>query len=371
MSDTLLFYTKSPKFTWNSPYQPHSEKHLEAKYRAVDEDGRRYTLSDMTSPNPRANLTYEWQGRTPPANGWRYSRETMAKLDAEGRIWYPEDKAKRPRLKRFLDEMQGTLIGNVWTDIDPINSRAAERLGYPTQKPLALLERIIKASSNEGDIVMDCYCGCGTTVTAAHALRRRWVGIDITAVSVGIIKSRLEQSFEDLKGKVAVEGFPKDFESARSLFEADPYLFQAWACTLIDAYPLKKKGADSGIDGWLNFFDLDDTPHRAVVQVKGGKVQVGLIRDFAHVVVREKASLGFFLCMGDVTEPMRKEALKEGYWTSAGGKTYPKLQILTVADLLSHTEFARLPPQDKRSMLGFKAKKQNVAGQQADLFEED
>ena len=236
-----------------------------------------------------------------------------------------------------------------------------ESLGYPTQKPLALLERIIQASSKPGDVVMDCYCGCGTTVTAAQKLGRQWVGIDVTAVAIGIIKSRLENSFPDLKGKVYVDGFPTDLEGARQLFEIDPYRFQVWACTLIDAYPLTKKGADGGIDGWLNFYDLDDTMKRAVVQVKGGKVQVGLIRDFAHVVTREKAAIGFFLCMGDVTGPMRNEALKEGYWTDAGGRDWPKVQILTAADLLSGQARALFPAQDKVSLLGYKAKKQDKA----------
>lgn len=368
VSDTIFFYTKSAKFTWNPVYQAHGEEYRDGKYRHKDADGRVYRLSDMTSPNPRPNLMYEWKGHAFPQNGWRYSQETMAKLDAEGRIWYPDDKAKRPQLKRYLDEMSGTLMGNVWTDIAPINSQAAERLGYPTQKPLTLLERIISASSNEGDVVLDGYCGCGTTVTAAHRLHRRWIGIDVTAVAVGIIKSRLEQTFDDLKGQVTVEGFPRDFESARSLFEIDPYRFQVWACTLIDAFPLTKKGADGGIDGWLNFLDLDDTPHRAVVQVKGGKVQVGLIRDFCHVVAREKAALGFFVCMGDVTKPMRDEAVKQGYWTDAGGRDYPKIQVLSVADLLAHKDRARYPAQDKASLLGYKARAQQRHGQQRDLF---
>ncbi len=368
VSDTIFFYTKSAKFTWNPTYLPLSEKHVASKYRAVDENGRRYTLSDMRSPNPRPNLMYEWKGHQPHANGWAYSKETMAKLDAEGRIWYPDDKAKRPRLKRFLDSQPGTLMGNVWTDIPPINAQAGERLGYPTQKPLALLERIINASSRPGDVVLDCYCGCGTTVTAAHKLGRQWIGIDVTAVSVAIIKSRLENSFDDLKGRVEVDGFPQDFESARQLFEMDPHRFQVWACTLIDAYPLTKKGADGGIDGWLNFLDLDDTPQRAVVQVKGGKVGVGHVRDFCHVVAREKAALGFFLCLADVSEPMRTEATKEGFWTDAGRRDFPRVQLLSVADLLAHTARARFPAQDKASLLGYKAGPQTKPAGQTGLF---
>jgi site-specific DNA-methyltransferase (adenine-specific) len=151
ISDTIFFYTKTDHFTWNPIYQPHSEEHLASKYRNDDHDGRgQYTLSDMTSPNPRPNMMYEWKGHAYPPNGWRYSKETMAQLDAKGRIWYPDTTDKRPRLKRYLTEMPGTLMTNVWTDINPINSQAAERLGYPTQKPITLLERIINASSNPG-----------------------------------------------------------------------------------------------------------------------------------------------------------------------------------------------------------------------------
>jgi site-specific DNA-methyltransferase (adenine-specific) len=192
VNDTIFFYTKSGKFTWNPIYAPHSEEHLKSKYRYRDPDGRLYTLDNMTSPNPRPNMMYEWKGHASPPNGWRYSKETMAKLDSEGRIWYPSDTTKRPRLKRYLDEMSGTLLGNVWTDINPINSQAAERLGYPTQKPLALLERIIQASSNPGDIVLDPFCGCGTAVHAAQKLGRRWIGIDITHLAIGLIEKRMK-----------------------------------------------------------------------------------------------------------------------------------------------------------------------------------
>ncbi len=281
-----------------------------------------------------------------------------------------------PQYKRYLDEMPGVALQNIWDDIRPVIG--GEALGYPTQKPLVLLERIIAASSNPGDVVMDPLCGCGTAVAAAQKLGRQWVGIDITAVAVGIIKSRLEDMFPEMKGKVRVEGFPRDMESASALFEADPHQFQIWANTLVGAFPLTKKGADAGIDGWRSFLDLDETSHRAVVQVKGGKVSVSQVRDFCHVVAREKATLGFFLCMGDegrtVTQPMHTEALKEGFWTSAGGRDYPRVQILTVRALLARTEEPKLPPQDKRSTLGFKAKKETAKVRQTSaedtLFDE-
>lgn len=377
VADVILYYAKSKAARFVPQYVAHDVGYVQDFYRFDDGDGRGlYRLGDMASPNPRQNLMYAWMNFPHPAKGWRYSRETMQKLHDEGRIHYPSlkdktpDHSKRPALKRYLNEQAGSIITNVWTDIPPVQAKG-ESLGYPTQKPLALLERIISASSQPGDVVLDCYCGCGTTVTAAHKLHRKWIGIDITAVAVAVIKSRLENSFDDLKGKVQVEGFPSDFEGARQLFEMDPYRFQVWANTLIDAYPLTKKGADGGIDGWLNFFDLDDTPQRAVVQVKGGKVQVGLIRDFCHVVTREKAALGFFICLGDVTEPMRKEAMKEGFWTDAGRRDFPKIQILSVADLLAHTVRARYPAQDKASMLGYKATQQQKQTTQVALFADD
>jgi site-specific DNA-methyltransferase (adenine-specific) len=369
VADVILYYTKSKSAQFEPQYVAHDKAYLENFYTHNDNDGRGlYALDNMASPNPRANLMYEWLGYPFPTKGWRYSTDTMQKLHEEGRISYPRlkdgspDLTKRPRLKRYLAEQEGSIVTNVWSDIHPVQSRG-EALGYPTQKPLALLERIINASSNPGDVVLDCYCGCGTTVTAAHKLGRKWIGIDITAVSVAVIKSRLENSFEDLKGNVKIEGFPTDFEGAKQLFEMDPHRFQIWSCTLIDAYPLTKKGADGGIDGWLNFLDLDGTPCKAVVQVKGGKVQVGLIRDFCHVVQREKATLGFFICFGEVTEPMRTEAIKEGYWADAGNRDYPKVQILTVAELLAGTQKARYPAQFSKSMLGFKAEVQDVGGQ--------
>ena len=201
VSDTLLFFTKGRTFTWNKPIAPHSEEHITSKYANMDDNGRHYTLSDMTSPAPRPNMMYEWKGFKYPPNGWRYSMETMESLEAEGRVWYPRtkkgglDTTKRPRLIRYLDEMPGTVMGNIWADISPINSQAQERLGYPTQKPEALLERIIKASSNEGDLVLDPFCGCGTTVQVAQRLNRRWIGIDITHLAIGLIKKRLSDAF--------------------------------------------------------------------------------------------------------------------------------------------------------------------------------
>ena len=195
LHDTLFFYTGSDDFTWHTQFAAHSEEYLDSKYTHKDADGRIYRLDNMTSPNPRPNMMYEWKGHSSPEKGWRYSKETMAELDAQGRIWYPADKTKRPQLKRYLEDTKGVPLGSVWTDIPPVNSQAQERLGYPTQKPVALLERIIAASSNPNDIVLDAFCGCGTALVAAQQLGRQWIGIDISPTACRVMAKRLH--FQD------------------------------------------------------------------------------------------------------------------------------------------------------------------------------
>jgi adenine-specific DNA-methyltransferase len=191
VTDTILFYTKSSTSTWNPPYGEHREDYLDTKYAHIDEDGRRYRLDNLTSPNPRPNMTYEWKGHAPPAFGWRYSRETMAKLDSENRIWYPDDKSKRPQLKRYLDDSKGRIVDNLWEDIPPVNSQAQDRTGYRTQKPDALLERIITTSSNAGDLVLDCFVGSGTTAVVAEKTGRRWIAADLGRFAIHTTRKRL------------------------------------------------------------------------------------------------------------------------------------------------------------------------------------
>lgn len=284
-------------------------------------------------------MMYEWKGHASPPNGWRYSKETMAKLDSEGRIWYPDDKSKRPRLKRYLDEMPGTLLGTIWTDIPPINSQAKERLGYPTQKPMALLERIISASSNPGDVVLDPFCGCGTAVAAAEKLGRKWVGIDITHLSIALMQNRLERDFGLKPGKdYSVEGTPKDAGAAQFLFDKDPFQFQFWAVSLVGAQPYQggKKGGDTGIDGLLYFRTPGgEKVERVVVSVKGGKsLNPSMLRDLKGVVEREKAALGILLTLAEPTKGIREEAAKSGVYKYGNG-VFPKLQVLTVDELMS------------------------------------
>lgn len=191
ITDSIFYYSKADQPKWNLIYIPLSDEHVRQKYNQIDTDGRRYTTRDLRSPQPRPNLTYKYKGYQPHENGWSISRELMEKYDREGRLYFPKSRDGRIRLKLYLDEAKGLPLQNLWDDIAPLNSQAQERLGYPTQKPLALLERIISASSNEGDVVLDPFCGCGTTVHAAQKLNRRWIGIDVTHLAIEMTKRRL------------------------------------------------------------------------------------------------------------------------------------------------------------------------------------
>jgi len=343
VADTILFYTKANgrDFTWNTPRETHTADYVATKYRYKDPDGRIFRLHDMTSPRPRPNMTYEWQGFPSPSKGWRFSAETMAKHDAEGRIVYPRrkdgslDTTKRPQIKRYLDEMAGGgVMGSVWVDIPPINSQAQERLGYPTQKPVALLERIIQASSNPGDVMLDPFCGCGTSTHAAQKLGRHWIGIDITHLAMSLVERRLKDAFPGIAFEV--HGTPQDLDGARDLARRDKYQFQWWAVSLIDAQPFggKKKGADGGIDGLIYFRSDAKTTERAIVSVKGGGVSVPMVRDLKGVLDREKAPIGVFLTLEPPTRPMEKEAASAGFYT-LGERQYPRLQIITVEQALT------------------------------------
>lgn len=375
VADSIFFYTKSDGFVWNTPHEKHSEEYAEARYGNIDADGRRYMLDNMTSPNPRPNMMYEWKGFPFPEKGWRFSRETMAKLDTEGRIWYPQTKtgeldlSKRPRVKRYLDEMEGGVMGTVWTDIFPINSQAQERLGYPTQKPLALLERIIATSSNEGDVVLDPFCGCGTAVHAAQKLNRKWIGIDITHLAISLIEKRLKDSF-GAKCKFEVHGTPKDLDAARDLATRDKYQFQWWAVSLVEAQPFqgKKKGADGGIDGLKFFHDVDKAGARKiVVSVKGGgNLKADDIRSIMAVREREAAEIAIFISLESPTKGMIADAASAGFYTGVAGKKFPRVQLLTIEGLLSGKQRAEHP--DHQPDLNFKKAKQEANAKQKDLL---
>jgi hypothetical protein len=240
-----------------------------------------------------------------------------------------------------MDELNGQVISTSWTDIPPIGAHAAERLGFPTQKPEALLERIIQASSNEGDTVLDPFCGCGTTVASAQKLNRRWLGIDITHLAIGLIKHRLYTAYGD-EAKYEVIGEPVDLAGAKALADADKYQFQYWALGLVGARPFEqKKGADRGIDGVL-YFEPEGpagAKEKIVISVKGGHVQSSHARDLRGVIDREEAKIGVLITLNAATRDMQREASEAGFYRAVGGAgfsgEYPRIQILTIEELLS------------------------------------
>lgn len=360
--DTIFFYSKSDDYTWNPAKAAHNPEYVKRFYKHEDERGR-FRLSDLTAAGVRRGSSgAPWKGVNPTAVGrhWAVPTEAIKEvlkgedyerlstqekldiLDKAGRIVWPAGGGV-PSYKRYWDEVkEGQHVQAIWTDISPVGAQAAERLGYPTQKPLALLERIIKASSNEGDVVLDPFCGCGTAVHAAQKLGRQWIGIDITHLAIALIEKRMRDAFPDIQFRV--EGTPKDLASARDLMRRDPYQFQWWACSLVGAQPYrgKRKGADKGIDGLIFFTDIVNgkaQTQKIVVSVKGGdSVGVAMIRELITVVHQNEAEMGFFVTLAEPTQPMMTEAVKEGFYRAGNGQEFPRIQILTIEGLLSKTE---------------------------------
>ncbi|MCL4343905.1 MAG: restriction endonuclease [Nitrososphaerota archaeon] len=327
--DIILFYSKGDNWTWNNQFQQYDQKYLSSHYNLKDKNGKYLQLTALIAPGK--GYVYEWKGVT---KNWRLPKESMEKLESEGRLYYTKNGTAR--YIRYLDEMPGTPLQDVWTDIPPINSQAKERLGYPTQKPLELLERIIKASSNEGDVVLDPFCGCGTALDAAEKLHRHWIGIDITHLAINVIRKRLKDRYPNVN--FVTIGEPTDLAGARELAQNDRYQFQWWALALVDAVPFneKKKGADTGIDGVIyNPARGIGKDYYGVVQVKSGHVNSAQIRDFKGTIEREKADYGIFITLEEPTRDMNTEAVTAGYFTSHWGDQIPKIQIITIESLLN------------------------------------
>jgi site-specific DNA-methyltransferase (adenine-specific) len=341
--DVILRYGKTSEMTWNPQYTAHDPEYLEQFYKYIEpESGRRYRLDNLANPNlNRPNLKYEFLGVT---RVWRWTKERMQDAHEAGLVVQTKPGGV-PALKRYLDEQEGTPVGDVWVDIPPIGAQAHERMGYPTQKPLALLERIIGASSDEGDLILDPFCGCGTAVVAAERLGRRWIGIDITFIAVDLMISRLAKDFQLKRGKhYKIVGDPKDAYSARKLFEQSPKEFETWAVGLAAGIPQPEKSGDKGVDGMVYFQDLDGKLQWAVIQVKGGHLVPAMIRDFAHVIERDKAAMGFFICLETPTKGMYQAAEETGFFTAPSGKRkIPKLQIRTVKEILNEGKEFDLP----------------------------
>ena len=347
--DYILYFGRSRDVVWNPQHQAHNEKYVRSHYNRETADGRAYRLDNIirsASMGPRPNLAYEYKGFTPPW-GWRVVLPKLQALDAAGRLMWSKGRqgGTTPYLVRFLDEQSGAAMPSLWDDIPPINSQAQERLGYPTQKPEALLERIISASSNEGDLVLDPFCGCGTTITVAQRLKRRWIGIDITHLAIGLIKTRLKDAYgEAIKDTYEILGEPVSVDDAQALAASDPYQFQWWALSLVHARPdEQKKGKDRGIDGCIYFHDDASGDTKSIVlSVKAGNTGPDHVRDLRGVVTREKAAIGVLITMQEPTKEMRKEAATGEFYVSQWGP-HARIQLLTVADLLAGKGVNRPP----------------------------
>jgi site-specific DNA-methyltransferase (adenine-specific) len=340
--DVLFYYTKGERATWNPLYIPYDEAYVTEHFVHHDPDGRVFRRADMRNPGVRPNLRYDYpasNGRLyrPHPNGWAVSLEVMKELDRQGRLFFPAKEDARLRKKIYLDESPGVPVTDVWDDLPPIHASAQERLGYPTQKPESLLERIIMSSSNEGDVILDAFCGCGTAISVAERLNRRWIGIDITHLAVALIRHRLKFAFGSQLAPYEVEGDPKDLESAHALAELDRYKFEWWALGMADARPAhdRKKGADHGIDGYIPFFtDSSGTTKKAVVQVKSGHVTRSQIGDLNNARAREKAEVAIFVTLEPATAPMNKEASAAGFYEPPYSRRVPRVQVLTIEELL-------------------------------------
>lgn len=359
--DILLFYSKHSKiWTWNWQFTPYDSDYVDSFYRYVEEGtNRRYRKDNLTAAKAGGNTRYEWRIKR-PINGeweadieaehlrpkpnweykgvlpygkriWAYSYDNMVEFAKKGRIVYAS--TGMPNYKRYLDEMPGVPLQNNWDDISPVGSK--ERLGYPTQKPLALLERVIATSSNSGDVILDPFCGCGTAVHAAEKLQRKWIGIDITFPAIQIISDRLSHHFPN--AKYGVEGIPTTVDDARELTRIDPFQFQFWAVALVGGHSRygRHKGADQGVDGQF-FFKVDaKTDGIGIISVKGGeKVGPSMVRDLRGTIERENADMGVFISLAEPTREMKKEAAAAGFFESSQGR-HERLQIRTIDELLS------------------------------------
>ena len=295
---------------------------------------------------------------------WSFTQENMEKLVSEGRVVYT--RTGMPRLKIYEDALRGISYQDIWVNRDLwLNSAARERLGYPTQKPAALLERIITSSSNEDDIALDPFCGCGTAIHAAQKLGRRWIGIDITHLAISLIEKRLNDAFPGIQYEV--HGTPKDIAGAQNLANRNKYQFQWWVVSLVNAVPYggKKKGADSGIDGIIYFKPDGKQTEKAIVSVKGGEnVSVPMIRDLAYVVDREQAKLGIFLTLAPPTRSMQTEAVKAGFYPTPFHGNLPKIQLFTIAELFAGHK-PKIPFVDTAT---FRHARQEETAQQGRLF---
>lgn len=366
--DVILFYSKSQNFVWNPQYQAYSEEYLRDSFTFEDERGLFQPIT-LTGPGIREGDSGQpWRGIDPTGVGrhWQPSKmfyelyekltgESLAaypmadrldRADAQGLIWWPKKVGGVPRFKQYAHLSPGLPLQDVITDITRLSNNSAERLGYPTQKPIALLERIIAASSNPGDTVLDPFCGCGTTVDAAEGLGRKWVGIDITFLAIDLIANRLKDRYGDGLKPMVVSGIPRDLPGAEALFAENPLDFERWAVSLVGGTPNEKQVGDSGVDGVIRFRLTESAVGRVVVSVKGGQsINPAMVRDLVGTVENSGAEMGILILMKNATAGMVKAAAEAGgfVWEYNAVK-FPRVQVITVGELLGG-EQPKLPPR--------------------------
>ena len=324
--DLILFYSKSENPKWNKTFIPYDDDYVESRYKHRDPGGRRFMDDNLTAKGlSGGGYEYEYRGAK---SLWRTPLHTMERLDTENRLYFT--RTGGIRIKRYLDEMPGVPLSDLWADINPINSQAKERLGYPTQKPLALLDRIIKASSNKGDVVLDPFCGCGTTVASAQRLGREFVGIDISSFAIDVIR---KERLNDLS--IPAQGIPYDLASARMLAKEKPFDFESWAVNRLPGFvPNTKKVGDGGIDGRATLSHQPDNfdSRLGLAQVKGGGFNLSHLRDFIHVSDRERAAVGCYITLDQVkTTDARREVARTGK-INVNGCEYRRIQLWPICD---------------------------------------
>jgi DNA modification methylase len=354
MVDSIFFYTKNENYTFHRQFHQLSEAEIAKKFSFVEEKtGRRYThrqLEQRQNVGSKGNKRIIFGKEYITDQGWRWTQETIDKRLRDNPHLIIFTSGERPRYKIYSDEYHGRKISNLWTDIQPLGSMAAERMGYPTQKPVALLKRIIETSSNPGDNVFDPFCGCGTTIEAAETLGRKWLGIDITHLAITAIESRLKDAFEG-KCLYNTVGIPQDYPSAKFLANQKPFEFQFWALSLTNAQP-RKRTKDRGIDGIYRFIDEEKRKSKIIIiSVKGGKTGPVDIRELKGTVEREKAAMGVLITLDPPTKEMETEGATAGFYESVlFKKKFPKIQILSVKDYFDNNKRAQLPLFTKRAL---------------------
>ncbi len=335
--DVILFYTLGSQFTWNPTYGEYDQQYVDAFYTHKDPDGRIWRRSDLTGAGIRHGETgLPWRGIDVTAKGrhWAYVPSTLEVMDKDGKIHWPRKEGGMPMLKRYLDEQRGVPMQDVWTDIKPIHNMAIERLGYPTQKPIALLDRIILSSTKKGQVVFDPFCGCGTTIYSAVKNERKWIGCDIAILSIKLIREIL--TGEDIRlvedVHFDVDGIPVSVEQAEELFKRDPFQFEHWVVERVGGFPTKKTG-DKGIDGRM-YFETNKGLRGMVLSVKGGKLRPTDVRDLYGVMSGESdTEMAGFLSLQEPSKAMREAGAKAGQFVYNGVK-YDRIQFLTVKDIV-------------------------------------